>query len=546
MAFAFKRTVTIDHTKVANSDQSSFPVPVYLSSANLKTVSNGGHVQNAQGYDIVLYSDSAGSSMAVFECESYDAVNGVWIGWLKVNNLSHTTDSVYYVFYGDATISTTRSNPSTWNGNYVRVHHFNDDGSGGLVLADSTSNFGSGTNHGGTLGTGIAAGGAAFDGAHYADLGAGATPTLASANYTVSCWAKLTGSVASNDFNLAGIISVAQNTPLDFSLRLDGFNGSNKQATFLHRDNYMGGGPVMTTNTWYHFACVFDSAVGCKFYANGSQVATNAVTTQGSSNGDVMLVAVDHASGDNRKFPGIIDELRVSAASLSADYVATEYNMGLDITAVVSLGTETAVAISATLASTLGAATLSGAGAVAVAATDATTLGNVTISAAGTAAVAASLASTLGTLTASAAGTVTVTASTAGTLGAVTASAAGAVAVTATESTTLQAASLSGAGAAAIVASSAASLDAVTLAAAGTVSGGSASGGVTQTLGTLTAAAAGTMLVSAGLAVTLGATSLHGRAGTRHVLISNTTATAQVGSYTVFNPVVYTADPSGI
>jgi hypothetical protein len=49
----------IDHAKVA-STQSNFTVLVSVTDPALKTIANGGHVANANGFDIGFYVDSRG------------------------------------------------------------------------------------------------------------------------------------------------------------------------------------------------------------------------------------------------------------------------------------------------------------------------------------------------------------------------------------------------------------------------------------------------------------------------------------------------------
>ena len=63
---ACQRALTIDHTKVP-STQSNFTVLVSVTDAALKTVANGGHVANANGYDIGFYADSSGSTKLKWE-----------------------------------------------------------------------------------------------------------------------------------------------------------------------------------------------------------------------------------------------------------------------------------------------------------------------------------------------------------------------------------------------------------------------------------------------------------------------------------------------
>src|SRR3974390_969201 len=103
--YANRRAVTIDHTKVPNSDQSNFPVLFSGTYPYLATTSNGGGVTNANGYDIVFTSDAGGSSALAFERESYNASTGAVSFWVKIPTVSHTSDTVFYVFYGNSSVT---------------------------------------------------------------------------------------------------------------------------------------------------------------------------------------------------------------------------------------------------------------------------------------------------------------------------------------------------------------------------------------------------------------------------------------------------------
>src|SRR5712692_7482054 len=70
--YSYERTITIDHTKVPNSDQTDFPVLVSGTYSYLATVGNGGKVQNANGYDIIVASEPSGNVRLDHEIESYD------------------------------------------------------------------------------------------------------------------------------------------------------------------------------------------------------------------------------------------------------------------------------------------------------------------------------------------------------------------------------------------------------------------------------------------------------------------------------------------
>ena len=67
--FGYSQSITIDHTKVgvsgtSNKTLSNFPFLFNTTDTNLRTTANGGHVTNANGYDIVfrgLDSNTCGS-----------------------------------------------------------------------------------------------------------------------------------------------------------------------------------------------------------------------------------------------------------------------------------------------------------------------------------------------------------------------------------------------------------------------------------------------------------------------------------------------------
>src|SRR5262249_60089131 len=109
-----QRPMTIDHTKVP-STQSNFTVLVSVTDPALKTVANGGHVANANGYDIGFYADSGGTTKLKWEVEKYNGVTGNLIAWVKIASVSSSTDTQFYLMYGDGTINTDQSDPpNTW------------------------------------------------------------------------------------------------------------------------------------------------------------------------------------------------------------------------------------------------------------------------------------------------------------------------------------------------------------------------------------------------------------------------------------------------
>ena len=143
---ACQRPLTIDHTKVP-STQSNFTVLVSLTDPALKTVANGGHVVNANGYDIGFYADSGGTTKLKWEVEKYDGTTGNLIAWVKIPSVSSSTDTVFYLMYGDSSINTDQSDPpNTWDSNFKGVWHMADSAAN-TTIRESTVTGANGTNN---------------------------------------------------------------------------------------------------------------------------------------------------------------------------------------------------------------------------------------------------------------------------------------------------------------------------------------------------------------------------------------------------------------
>src|ERR1700676_541903 len=139
MPYTAHSSLAIDHTKAGASDSANFPVLVSGVYAFLATVAHGGMVTSASGYDIVFTSDALGATLLNWEIDSYDPVTGTVNFWVKIPTLSHTVDTVIYMWYGNAAITTFQGGAAGvfWDSNFNPVYHFKDGTT--LSAADSTS-----------------------------------------------------------------------------------------------------------------------------------------------------------------------------------------------------------------------------------------------------------------------------------------------------------------------------------------------------------------------------------------------------------------------
>jgi hypothetical protein len=183
--YTYQRAITIAYTP--NSNQTNFPVLISGTYSYLATTGNFGNVTNPNGYDIVFTSDAAGTLPLPYERESYNASTGTVDFWVQIPTLSSTSNAVFYMFYGNSSITTDQSNPTAvWGVNFKGVWHLPN----GTILSanDSTSNGNNGTINGATATTGEIAGGASFNGSND-DISIVAAGSL-SAPFTIEEWAK--------------------------------------------------------------------------------------------------------------------------------------------------------------------------------------------------------------------------------------------------------------------------------------------------------------------------------------------------------------------
>jgi RHS repeat-associated protein len=315
--YAYRRVILIDHTKVPNTDQTNFPVLITGAYPDMATTANGGSVSNSNGYDIVLTSDSTGSTTLPFEREIYNPVNGTFAFWVNVPTVSHTADTVVYIFYGNSSVTTDQSNKAAvWDANYVGVWHLPNGTT--LSAADSTSNGNNGTVTGVTATSGQIDGGGNFNGSAKIAI---QPPGSLSSSFTIEEWAK--PSSLSNPLGLFGSRSPSDQS-FDAKLTGSGVHGDvGTGASWLSTS--ADGHFSYAANTWHHVAYVL-TTTGYTIYTDGLQ------TGSGSFSGTPLLYDSTHTlvfgatSGSGEYFSGAIDEIRVSKVARSGDWIATAYN----------------------------------------------------------------------------------------------------------------------------------------------------------------------------------------------------------------------------
>lgn len=311
----YRRTVTIDHTKVTGN-QIDFPVLVDITDSNFigKAQSNGNDF---------VFTDSSQVQLN-HEIELYDSSVGHLIAWVRVSSLSSTADTMLYVYYGNSGSANQQNPTGVWDTHFMMIQHLNE-ASG--TLYDSTVNVNSGISQGG-VSQGISGkinGATSYDGVNdYVQVANSASISGFDSAFTTSFWLKFdvtTGrQTIMNKYEASGN---QRGYYIDYdSTRGLGLFISSNGISFRYW--YASFSPI--AGNWYYIVVVARSGAIPTFYINGQAVSTTYSSgTMTSIYDNALAPLYIGKSYTGRYFCGTIDEVRVSDAARSSDWIATEY-----------------------------------------------------------------------------------------------------------------------------------------------------------------------------------------------------------------------------
>jgi hypothetical protein len=318
--FACAHKITIDHNKVGVDNNpgslTDFPVLIDFVDTDLRSVPNGGKVQNPSGYDIV-FRDSDGVTPLDHEIENYDPLGGRLIAWVRVPTLPKDVDRVIYMFLGSSCITSSQENvAAVWDSNFKGVWHVNDD------FADSSTYDNDGTNFGSTDAPGQISNGQDFDGIDDSiDLNNLGSSLNVGQDFTVSAWVQRRNTGTQHTI-------LSKNTSAFYSWRV-AFQADT--LAFYVLDSTQGfdwvTGATVTDSNWHHVVARSDGAELRVFLDGVRHTNVSPVTRTIDYTANRLFAGVSQWSGSPIDYhDGGLDELRVSDAALSDDWIATEYN----------------------------------------------------------------------------------------------------------------------------------------------------------------------------------------------------------------------------
>jgi hypothetical protein len=307
-AWKYRRTITIDHTKVSG-ELTDFPVLIEIVDSSL--------AGKAQSYgDDFVFTDS--NSMKLdHQIELYDSATGHLIAWVKVPYLSPTTDTVLYMYYGNPNCENQQNPTEVWDANYKLVMHLNENMG---IHYDSTINGNNGTPYGSLVqgAKGYIGSCVEFNGGYIQLPRVCTTET----QFTFSAWIyPRSGAryIISEWWSYQGAFLQVY--------------GNNKIELYV---NGIIVAKSITLNRWYYVVATFDGTTARLYINDGSPTSASASNPIWPSQNMYIGDRSDHV----RKFYGFIDEVRVSNIARSVAWLITEYNNQLNPSAFYTIGPE--------------------------------------------------------------------------------------------------------------------------------------------------------------------------------------------------------------
>ncbi|WNJ16721.1 DUF2341 domain-containing protein [Pontibacter sp. G13] len=335
-AFLYSKTITIQENQVPGTDPLlNFPLLINRVIPELRTASNGGRLQNPNGYDI-QFVDSNGVVLPV-QIERYDATTGELVAWVQVPNISATEDTEIYLQYGNPTITDDPSGSDLWIEDNVGRWHMDADPSV-EDLTDVTGMGADGVANGGMTSAnrveGIIGYANYFDGSNdYFQIGGN---IVLEDSFTLSVWIK--SAQVNNQFH--GILGNQRGSTTRRSPSLwvreqnrihGGFGDGTAWRSWITPDSVISN----NEDTWHLLTSTFDGT-NYRLYVDGKEVY-NDTRYAGLSPTNSRMRWIGRV--DNY-FRGAIDEVSFYQTTLDSSWIQTMFNSQNDPTTFVEIEVE--------------------------------------------------------------------------------------------------------------------------------------------------------------------------------------------------------------
>ena len=331
----YRKPITIDHTQV-EADLTGFPVLIRLGAdADLAA-------RAQDSGDDILFTDYSGGELN-HEIEYFDGSTGELVAWVNVPNVSSTTDTLLYMYYGNAGAANQENPEAVWDADYVMVQHL-EETSG--THFDSTQYANDGIPSGATAGL-IQDAAGEMDGADdfsgdgdFIDVGTQASMDIygPGEDFSIFTWVKRDDTSAIQGFFSSGSSG-------NFGIYFGSASGNEDDLRFMSTANTVqaeSSGGVIGDTGWHYVGVVADRDGNLDLWADGTLVYSEGISAHSSENwsrlDDTYKIGTDRS--ESNPMDGLIDEVRVSRIARSAAWIRAEYNNVVDANLFYDVGSQ--------------------------------------------------------------------------------------------------------------------------------------------------------------------------------------------------------------
>lgn len=322
-AWAHKASVTTDQTDFNGSDVSNFRFLITTTQASMKSLANGGSINNTTivagvvvPADFMITSDVGGSTLLNWNIEAWDASTGELVVWVKLPTLSASSDVTIYFWWGNASQTTFLGGATSdvYGSEYALATHMSIFSGGGADLTSNVYNF---TNTGVTATAGKIANGGSFNGSsRYITIDYNSALNCTS-GITIHAWIN----PSSTSRSVIGKMFNTTHTSPFFDWNM--YYAAGPRPNFRIGLATNSSTNTTTNSTWIHLVMVANGT-DHRIYINGALDKTTTTTTL-PTNTNSQPVRIGANASPGEYFNGIIDEIEVLNTPMSADWVAYSY-----------------------------------------------------------------------------------------------------------------------------------------------------------------------------------------------------------------------------
>ena len=289
----------------------------------LKHTASGGHVEHAQGWDMLL-TDYTGTNRLDHEIELYQTNSGVFVAWTRVPELDGGLGTLLWLYYGKSSVSASPENVAgVWDEHYLAVWHLAETPGGAPDMVDSTGNGYDGTTFNMGSSDQVDAkidGGLNFDALDdYIALPEGFSDFTG--GLTFELWAYPT----TDSEYWARFIELARGEA-DHNI-LFARNGTSENVTFEVFAGASSGevtteGCELQTNVWQYWVATETDAGFAAIYKDGVGLADGTVPVPANVNRTTNFIAESNWPLIDGEYGGMLDEVRISDIARSPEWIA--------------------------------------------------------------------------------------------------------------------------------------------------------------------------------------------------------------------------------